>query len=133
MCSRSGAGSVLSQRLADNKIDLEYARAKVKEYEAKSTLTNAEKGRLDSWRAEVRAKTNERAALNKQREQLNKSTITHHGREYEFKKTIPNGWKVDWSANAPKGYVQINNGKSRFIGNERKVAFVLADYARKRK
>lgn len=44
-------------------------------------------------------------------------TITRCGKEYPVYTTIPDGWKIiEGATNAPRGYVWINNGKSRFGG-----------------
>lgn len=46
------------------------------------------------------------------------------GKQVEVLETLPNGWRVDRDATtAPRGYVWINNNKSRF-GGERKSALI---------
>lgn len=55
------------------------------------------------------------------------------GKDVPFIRKIPNGWKVTESATtAPKGYVWVDNGKSRF-SKERQIALVPESAVRKKK
>lgn len=51
-------------------------------------------------------------------------TITICGKEIPVYTTIPDSWRIDEGATtAPRGYVWINNGKSRFGGEYQQVLY----------
>lgn len=119
-----GAVSLTRNALANNQIDINYAKAKIQEH--KETGNTA---RLNEWEKALKSYTSERKQLQSELEQTKKKTITVRGRQVEYKNAIPKGWSVLTRATtAPKGYTWISNGESQFSG-KRKTALVLSRVA----